>query len=83
MINASKRAHEAAQKAALSALSNLNLESQPSPFNLKNEDASKDNDDQIEFEISEDLIKFYEESIQFRKDKSNELTFLEVPRLIF
>ena len=74
-LRASKEASKAAQMATAQHV-NLQLEATPSfekprepqmkPFIRK----SKEKKDEFEFVIDEDLLKFYEESLRFKKERS-------------
>ena len=69
LLNASKRANDEAHAAAMHAMSsNPDIKTRNHSKNEKYASILDDND--VEFEISEDLIRFYEESIRFRRDKS-------------
>lgn len=39
----------------------------------------KENDEKIEFEISDDLLEFYEKSLNFKKNKSKLINFYSEP----
>ena len=77
LLNASKKANAEAHKAASLALSKISQEHElgvviPNVKKSKNpKKQTKNNENvELEFEISDDLIKFYEESIRFKLEKS-------------
>ena len=59
-FEATKKASYSAHRLALEHLQSVEISTSDEP--IKNE--------QIEFEISDDLLQFYEESLKFKKEKS-------------
>ncbi len=74
LMRASKMAAQHAHQAALNAMKNLKIESfkfNELSFQALPKSNSKKKSAKLEFEITDEMIKFYEESMRFQKEKSN------------
>ena len=77
ILNASKKASAAAHIATINHLRSQNIDienifvSSKNVNEIKSREAQKSKKTKLKFELDEDLIKFYQESLKFKREKRN------------